>query len=122
MILIPELAEDIQAPGVSLPDQAENGREIVGENDETKPATVDQSGGLEDFLFLLNDDFSSVWCVFGDGVWVLPCSAFINLEEFLSNILDAMKSESKRTSWEQGGTYVVIAVEQNQENADSGRK
>jgi hypothetical protein len=41
VIFFPKLAEGIQTPAVALPDQTENGGEIVGENDETKPTTVD---------------------------------------------------------------------------------
>ena len=88
MILLPELAEWIQAPVVSLPDQTEDGREIVGENDKTEPAAIDQSGGLEDFLFLLNDNLGAVWSVRWNLVWVLPRSALVDFQEFLGNILD----------------------------------
>lgn len=94
MIFLSELAENIQTPGIPLPDQAKNGREIVGENNETKPAAVNRSRGLEDLFFLLNDGFSAVWCVGGDRVGVLPRPAFIDLEEFLSNVLDWVNSES----------------------------
>ena len=87
VIFFPELGEWVQAPGIALPDQTENGREIVGENDETEPTAVDQPGGLEDFLLLLNDDFSTVWGVGWDGIGVLPRPALIDLQEFLGDVL-----------------------------------
>ena len=88
MILLPELAEYIQAPSIPLPDQAEDGREVVGKDDETEPTAVDQSGSLEDLLFLLNNDLSTVWRVGRDGIRVLPRSAFVNFQELLGDVLD----------------------------------
>ena len=89
MVLLSELAEDIQAPGVPLPDQTEDGREIVGENDETEPAAVDQPCSLEDFIILLCNDTATACFVVWDGVWVLPRSALIDIQELLSDILDS---------------------------------
>ena len=87
MIFFPKLAERIQAPTVALPDQAKNGREIVGENDETKPTAVDRSCDLEDFFFLIHDDLVAVGRVLWDGVWVMPGSALVDLQELPGNIL-----------------------------------
>jgi hypothetical protein len=53
VIEFPELAEGVQAPSITFPDQAKNGREVVGENDETEPTAVNQPSGLEDLFFLL---------------------------------------------------------------------
>ena len=94
MVFLPELAEHIQAPTVPLSDQAENGREVVGENDETEPTTVDRPRGLEDLIVLLSDDPSPVVFVCRDGVWVLPCLALIDLQELLCDILDVTKGAS----------------------------
>ena len=88
VIFAPELGEWIQAPGVALPDQTKNGREVVGEDDETEPTAVDQSGSLEDLLFLLDNDLSTVWRVGRDGIRVLPRSAFVNFQELLGDVLD----------------------------------
>ena len=121
MVLLPELAEHVQAPGTPLPDQAENGREVVGENDHTEPTAVDQSRSLED-LVILGGNFGGA--VLSDGVRVLPFFPFVDLQEFLGNVLDETKSRSDQEAWsgDKGGTHVVIAIEQNQENADGGRE
>ena len=88
MVLLSELAEDIQAPGIPLPDQTEDGREIVGENDETEPAAVDQSRGLEDLVILGGNSLGAIFFVCGDGIRVVPGSTFIDLQEFLGDVLD----------------------------------
>jgi len=88
MIPVPELAEYIQAPGVPLPDQTKDGREIVGENDETEPTAVDQSCRLEYFIVLLD----LVAC--GKRPWVPPRPTLIDLQEFLGDVLDRMKDGS----------------------------
>ena len=94
MIFLPELAKHIQAPGTSLPDQAENGREVVGKHDKTEPTAVNQPRGLEDLFVLLSDDSIAVLCVRRDGVRVLPRPAFIDLQELLGDVLDVTKSRS----------------------------
>ena len=94
MIFLPELAEYIQAPSVPLPDQAKNGGEVVGENDEAEPAAVDQPCGLEDLIILFSDDPGTTLCVCRDNVWVLPRFAFIDFQELLGNVLDVMKGRS----------------------------
>ena len=94
MVLLPELAEHIQAPGIPLPDQTENSREIVGENDETEPTAVDQSRSLEDFVILSGDSRGTVGCICGDGIRVLPAFAFIDLQEFLGDVLNDTKGRS----------------------------
>ena len=96
MIFFPKLGERIQAPSVALPNQAKNGREIIGENDKTEPAAVNQPCGLEDLLFLLNDDLGAFWGVCWDGVWVPPRSAFVDLQELLGDILDVFGNVSDR--------------------------
>ena len=63
--LLPKLAEYIQAPSVSLSNQAENGREVVGETDETEPTAVNQPRSLEDLTHLLSDDSSPALCLHG---------------------------------------------------------
>ena len=83
MVFLPKLAERIQTPAIALPDQAENRREIIGENDETKPATVDRSRDLEDFLILLHESVGR------DSAWVLPRSTLVDLQELLGDILHA---------------------------------
>ena len=88
MILSPKLCEWIQAPGSALPDQTKNGREIVGEDDGTESAAIDQPGSSEDLPFLLNDDLSALCGVSWDGVWVLPCSTLIDLQELLGDVLE----------------------------------
>ena len=88
MIFPPKLAEWVQVPAVALPNQAKNGREIVGENDETEPAAVDQPCSLEYFIILLGNDTATACFVAWDGVWVLPRSALIDIQELLSDILD----------------------------------
>jgi hypothetical protein len=87
----PELAEGVQAPSITFPDQAKNGREVVGENDETEPTAVNQPSGLEDLFFLLDDDVSAVFCAGWDGIRVLPRSALVDLQEFLGDILDEIR-------------------------------
>ena len=82
MIFLPKLAERVQTPAIALPDQAENRREIIGENDETKPATVDRSRSLEDFFILLHESVG--W----DSAWVLPRFTLIDLQQLLGNILN----------------------------------
>lgn len=93
MILLPKLAKHVQAPGIPLPDQAKNGREVVGKDNHTEPAAVNRPCGLEDLIVLLGDDciVVSAW---GDGIRVVPRVAFVDLQEFLSNVLDVMKSGS----------------------------
>ena len=88
VVFAPELGERIQAPGITLPDQTKNRREIVGEDDETEPTAVDQSGSLEDLFFLLDDDLGTVWRVGRDRIRVLPRSALVDLQEFLGDVLD----------------------------------
>ena len=103
MVLSPELAEWIQAPGVALPDQPENGRKIIGEDNETEPATVNRPGGLEDLFFLLDDDLGTVLRVRWDGVRVLPRSAFVDLQELLGDVLDTANGTLDRKSyWKRG--------------------
>lgn len=94
MVFLPKLAEYVQAPGISLPNEAENGREIIGEDYETEPTTVDRPCGLENLLVLPNDDTSTVWRVSWDQVWVLPRFAFIDFQELLGDVLDATNSVS----------------------------
>ena len=77
-----------------MPDQTEDGREIVGENDKTEPTTVDQSGGLEDLLFLLDDDIVTLWRVGWDRIRILPRSALVDLQELLGDVLDGTKDKS----------------------------
>ena len=96
MTFAPELGQWIQAPGVALPDQTKHGREIVGENNGTEPTTVDQPGGLEDLLFLLDDDFSTIWGANWDGIRVLPRSALIDLQELLGDILHTISGKYTR--------------------------
>ena len=79
-----------------MPDQTKNGGEIVGENNGTEPTTVDQLGGLEDLLVLLNDDLSAVWSVRWDGIRVLPRSTFIDLQELLGDVLDTTGGKSDK--------------------------
>jgi hypothetical protein len=43
---------------------------------------------LENFLFLIHDDLGAVFSVGGDLIWVLPRSAFIDLQELLGDILN----------------------------------
>jgi hypothetical protein len=88
MIFLPKLAKWVQTPTVSLPDQAKDGREVVRENDETKPAAVDGSCDLEDFFFLLDDNVAAVWSVGWDGGWVLPRSTLVDLQELLGDVLN----------------------------------
>ena len=103
MVLSPELAERIQAPGVALPDQPENGRKIIGEDNETEPATVNRPGGLEDLFFLLDDDLGTVLRVGWDGVRVLPRSALVDLQELLGDVLDTANGTLDRKSyWKRG--------------------
>ena len=68
--------------------------EMVGENDETESTTVDQPHSLEDLIILLSDDSSPASCVWRDGAWVLPCCAFIDLQELLRDVLDVVKRGS----------------------------
>jgi len=98
MVFVPKLGEWIQAPGITLPDQTKNGREIVGEDDETEPTAVDQSGSLEDLLFLLNDDLGTVWGIGRDGIRVLPRSALVDLQELLGDVLDTTNGKSGQGS------------------------
>ena len=63
VIFLSELAEYIQAPSISLPDQAENGREVVGKHNKTEPTAVNQPRGLEDLVILLSDDSSAALSV-----------------------------------------------------------
>ena len=93
MIEFPELAEGVQAPSITFPDQAKNGREVVGENDETEPAAVDQPSDLEDLFFLLDDGVGTVFRAGWDGIRVLPRSALVDLQELLGDILDEMSTE-----------------------------
>ena len=93
MILLPELAEHVQAPGIPLPDQAKNGREVVGKDNHTEPTAVNRPCGLEDLIVLLGDDSSAAFAC-GDGSWVVPRFAFVDLQELLSDVLDMMKSGS----------------------------
>jgi len=94
VVLLPELGKRIQAPGIALPDQTENGREVVGENDETEPTAVDQSGGLEYLLFLLNDDLGAVCGVGWDRIRILPRSALVDLQELLGDVLGTTSGKS----------------------------
>ena len=87
MSLGPELREWIQAPGIALPDQPKNRREIVGEDDETEPAAVDRPGCLEDLFFLLKDNLGPLWRAMWNGVRVLPGSTLIDLQKFLGDVL-----------------------------------
>ena len=93
MSLGPELREYIQAPGIALPDQPKNRREIVGEDDETEPAAVDRPGCLEDFFFLLKDNLSPLWRTVWNGVRVLPGSTLIDLQKLLGDVLDTNDSK-----------------------------
>lgn len=88
MVLLSELAEHVQAPGIPLPDQAEDGREIIGENDETEPAAVDQSRGLEDLIVLGGNSLGAINFICRDGIRVLPRSTFVDLQEFLGDVLN----------------------------------
>ena len=103
MVLSPELAERIQAPGVALPDQPENGRKIIGEDNETEPATVNRPGGLEDLFFLLDDDLGTILRVGWDGVRVLPRSTLVDLQELLGDVLDkANRTLDRELYWKRG--------------------
>ena len=104
VIFLPKLAEWVQAPAIALPDQAKNGREIVRENDETKPTAVDRSRDLEDFLFLVHDDFGAVFGVRWNGVWILPRSALIDLQELLGDILNGWETANERVDKERSGS------------------
>jgi hypothetical protein len=92
VIEFPELAEGVQAPSITFPDQAKNGREVVGENDETEPTAVNQPSGLENLFFLL-DDVGTAFRAGWDGIRVLPRSALVDLQKFLCYILDEMSNE-----------------------------
>ena len=55
MIEIADLLEGIQAPAASLPDEAEDGGDVVGEDRGTEPATVNQTRSLEDLFVLAGE-------------------------------------------------------------------
>ena len=54
-------------------------------DDETEPAAVDRSCGLEDFIILFTNDLNAVQRARRDGVWVFPRSAFIDFQFFLGD-------------------------------------
>lgn len=89
VIFLPKVAEYIQAPAVSLPDQTKDGREIIRENNEAKPAAVDRSRDLEDFFVLVPNKLGAVLPVLWDGVRVLPRLALVDLQKLLGDILNA---------------------------------
>ena len=87
MILLPKLTEWIQVPGIALPDQAKNCREVVGEDDETEPTAVDQPCSLEDFIVLVGDGLGAAFFTVWNSVWVAPRSTLIDLQDLLGDIL-----------------------------------
>ena len=87
MILLPKLTEWVQAPVIALPDQAENCREVVGEDDRTEPTAVDQPCGLEDFILLVGEGLGAAFTAW-NSVWILPRSTLIDLQDLLGDVLD----------------------------------
>ena len=87
MVFLPELAEYVQAPGISLSDQAKDGREIVRKDNETEPTAVDRPRSLEDLIVLLNNKIGTIWEIGRNGTWVSPRSAFIDLQKLLGDVL-----------------------------------
>jgi hypothetical protein len=77
MIIITNFVERLQTPAGALSDEAQNGGEVVGEDNGCEPCTVAEAGNLKDFFILL------VEVVLADVVVVsriLPGTAFIDFE------------------------------------------
>lgn len=87
MIIVPNLAEGIQAPAAALPDQSKDGTEVVREDNATEPTDVAQTCSLEDFFFLLKDLFGPLGVVCWNFVGVLVGTTLVDLQDLLSNVL-----------------------------------
>ena len=78
----------IQAPGVALTHEAENATKIIGKYYAHEPRTVDEACSLEDFLILSSEVQSTLRVIQRYFIWVCPGIAFIDLKEFVGNILN----------------------------------
>ena len=87
MVCVADLLERIQAPTVALPDQTEDGGDIVRKHRGTEPRTINQARGLEDVLILLRKLGTERGVVGRNGVWVGIRSALVDLEQLLGDIL-----------------------------------
>ena len=87
VVCVADLLERIQAPTVALPDQTEDGSDIVRKHRGTEPRTINQARGLEDVLILLRKLGTERGVVGRNGVWVCIRPALVDLEQLLGDIL-----------------------------------
>lgn len=119
MVFVPNFTEGVQAPAASLPDQTKNGTEVIREDNATEPTNVAQTCSLEDFFFLGKDLFIPLGIVRWDGVWIHVSATFVDLEDLPGNVLVKMEHEKDSKCW-LSKAYVVVTVEENQDNTASG--
>ena len=113
--------EGIQAPGATLANEAEDAANVVRKDRTSEPRAIDEARRLEDLLFLIGNLLYAVRILQGDIIWVLPRATLINLKQFVCDVLNVTINNG-RSVIARSRTYVVIAVEQHEQNADSGWK
>lgn len=111
----------VQAPGAALANKAENAANVVRKDGTSKPRAIDKARRLEDFLFLISDFLLAMRFLQRDIIWVLPRVTLVDLEQFVSDILNVTINNGGNVIT-RSRTHVVIAAEQHEQNADSGRK
>jgi hypothetical protein len=111
----------IQAPGAALANEAENAANVVCKHGTSEPRAIDEARRLKDLLFLGVDFLLAMRVLQGDIIWVLPRTTLINLNQFVSDVLNVTINNGENVI-AMSRTYVVIAAEQYEQNADGGRK
>ena len=97
--------------------EAENAAKIIGKYYAPEPTTVDEARGLENFLILSGEFQFTLRVAQRYFIWVCPGIALIDFKEFVGNMLKSRSMTSKIVR--RSKTYVVIAVEQHKQSADS---
>lgn len=76
-------SEWIQTPAASLPDQTEDGTEVIRENDGSEPTTIDEACCLEQLL-LLGQELRTAGAKSGR---VYEGTFFVDFEQFFHDVL-----------------------------------
>lgn len=88
VVFLTDLFERIQTPADAHAYEAENRGEVIREYYACKPATVDQPGGLENLVFLLQELRCALRIVLCQRVWVNPCATFVDVKQLARNVLN----------------------------------
>jgi hypothetical protein len=111
----------LKAPGAALANEAENAANVVRKDGTSEPSAIDETRRLKDLLFLSGDFLLALRVLQGDIIWVLPRTTLINLNQFVRDVLNVTINNGENIIT-RSRTYVVIAAEQHEQNADGGRK